>query len=200
MTGTTSTKLATFEEFEGIEFLSADLADQVSGGVSVPTAAGAVKIGLGGGFLAFQVAFGVGGIMVAMATLFHHLGWTDEVENANGEGSTIRKVTSGGGNSAFGGSDIRLKQDIRCEGAIDTLGVKVYSWEYKDYPGERFVGLMAQDLLARSDLAHAVSTFDEGPFAGFYGVNYGALGMTMLPEEAWDGDVRSLMLNQSVSA
>ena len=93
-----------------------------------------------------------------------------------------------------------MKQDIQCEGAIDTLGVKVYSWEYKDYPGERFVGLMAQDLLARPDLAHAVFTFDEGPFAGFYGVNYGALGMTMLPEEAWDGDVCSLMLNQSVPA
>lgn len=183
------TETGTFEEFEGIECLSLDHADQASGGMGplLPL------MGIAWKSLALFLKYA------------ERNGWFVEVENANGPGSTIYNVTDGAGNQGTVngggfGSDIRLKQDIHCEGAIDTLGVKVYSWEYKDYPGERFVGLMAQDLLARPDLAHAVFTFNEGPFAGFYGVNYGALGMTMLPEEAWDGDVCSLMLNQSVSA
>lgn len=181
MTGTTSTKLATFEEFEGIEEISTEDTKNVTGGLPIffPV------------FFALAKVVVVGGLKASVQVMKNN---PDGINP--GAADRPNQVSSGGG---FG-SDKRLKQDIYCEGAIDTLGVKVYSWEYKNAPGERFVGLMAQDLLARPDLAHAVFTFDEGPFAGFYGVNYGALGMTMLPEEAWDGDVRSLMLNQSVPA
>jgi hypothetical protein len=107
----------------------------------------------------------------------------------------IRNAMSGG----FG-SDIRIKTDVRVEGHLSSHALTVYSWEYTDLPGERFVGVMAQDLLARDDLASAVFTFTEGPFKGFYGVNYDQLGLRCLPAEAFNGDVNSLLLQEHVTA
>jgi hypothetical protein len=97
-------------------------------------------------------------------------------------------------------SDARLKANVRVEGTLPTNCLTVYSWEYKNLPGERFVGVMAQDLLARDDLASAVFTFTEGPFKGFYGVNYDQLGLRCLPAEAFNGDVNSLLLQEHVTA
>lgn len=98
------------------------------------------------------------------------------------------------------GSDRRLKTDIKVEGEIASLGINAYSWVYKDAPGERFVGVMAQDLLARDDLRSAVFKFADGPFAGFYGVDYAKLGLACLPTEAWDGEVESLIVGEPVLA
>lgn len=107
----------------------------------------------------------------------------------------VRNAMSGG----FG-SDIRIKTDVRVEGHLSSHALTVYSWEYTDLPGERFVGVMAQDLLARADLASAVFTFAEGPFKGFYGVNYDQLGLRCLPAEAFNGDVNSLLLQEHATA
>ena len=191
-----------FEEFEGIQVIGSEDASHVAGGT--------VLLGQSMALWSSGIGYVTGPIslMVTLAGLFESLGWFKPVENANGPGSTISNITGGGntgGSSGYVngggfGSDIRLKQNIRSEGELDALGVTVYSWEYKDAPGERFVGLMAQDLLARSDLKHAVFTFEEGPFAGFYGVQYNALGLAMLPVEAWDGDVHSLIVDQTVAA
>jgi hypothetical protein len=95
-----------------------------------------------------------------------------------------------------GGSDLRLKADIRVEGQLPHLGLTVYSWEYTMMPGERFVGVMAQDLLANAELAAAVFTFTDGPFKGYFGVDYAALGLRCLPAEAFTGDVSQLMVKQ----
>lgn len=97
-------------------------------------------------------------------------------------------------------SDARLKANVRVEGTLPNNRLTIYSWEYTDLPGERFVGVMAQDLLARADLASAVFTFAEGPFKGFYGVNYDQLGLRCLPAEAFNGDVNSLLLQEHVTA
>jgi len=114
------------------------------------------------------------------------------------------QTSSGGGGVSYPtggfGSDIRLKTDIKEEGRIEHLGLTVYSWEYTNAPGERFVGVMAQDLLAREQLAHAVFTFHDGPFAGFYGVDYAALGLRCLPADAFDGDVASLIVSKDALA
>ncbi|MBF9046699.1 hypothetical protein LSUCC0031_06165 [Rhodobacterales bacterium LSUCC0031] len=107
----------------------------------------------------------------------------------------VRNAMSGG----FG-SDIRIKTDVRVEGHLSSHALTIYSWEYTDLPGERFVGVMAQDLLARADLASAVFTFAEGPFKGFYGVNYDQLGLRCLPAEAFNGDVNSLLLQEHATA
>ena len=112
----------------------------------------------------------------------------EKAENGN-------QVSKGGG---FG-SDRRIKQDIRAEGCISQLGLTAYTWEYTNAPGERFVGVMAQDLLARGNFASAVFTFQDGPFEGFYGVDYAALGLRCLPVEAWDGDVASLIVSELVA-
>jgi hypothetical protein len=98
--------------------------------------------------------------------------------------------------TGFGGFDRRIKQEIREEGRIEALDLTIYSWEYKIAAGERFVGVMAQDLLARPDLAAAISTFKDGPFEGFYRADYAALGLRCLHAEAWDGNVASLIVRE----
>jgi hypothetical protein len=104
-------------------------------------------------------------------------------------------ITVSNNNTGFG-SDRRIKQDVKEEGRIAHLDLTVYSWEYINAPGERFVGVMAQDLLAREELAHSVFTFEEGPFKGFYGVDYAALGLRCITAEAFDGDVATLITHK----
>jgi hypothetical protein len=90
-------------------------------------------------------------------------------------------VSSGGGS----GSDRRIKQDIVRLTHLHDLGIDLYAWRYINDDPTRYVGVMAQDLLARPDLAHAVSTAEVGEFAGFYQVDYNALGLTMTTEAEW---------------
>ena len=120
---------------------------------------------------------------------------TTHARSRQASASKIRNAMSGGFDS-----DIRIKTDVWVEGHLSSHALTIYSWEYTDLPGERFVGVMAQDLLARADLASAVFTFTEGPFKGFYGVNYDQLGLRCLPAEAFNGDVNSLLLQEQVTA
>jgi hypothetical protein len=68
-------------------------------------------------------------------------------------------------------SDARLKKDISPVGCLES-GVILYSYRYLG--DERtFVGVMAQELLAKPEFQHAVVTGADG----FYRVNYNALGL-----------------------
>lgn len=68
-------------------------------------------------------------------------------------------------------SDVRLKKDISPVGCLKS-GVILYSYRYLG--DERiFVGVMAQELLAKPEFRHAVVTGADG----FYRVNYNALGL-----------------------
>jgi hypothetical protein len=68
-------------------------------------------------------------------------------------------------------SDARLKQDLK---RIETLpnGLPLYAFHYKG-DSRWFSGVLAQDVFARPDLAHAVSRGADG----FLRVNYAALGL-----------------------
>lgn len=94
-----------------------------------------------------------------------------------------RPITSASTGGGF--SDRRLKTEIKVVGFSDELGIKLYSWKYRNGNSTRYVGVMAQDLLARPDLAHAVVTLKDGEFAGFYAVNYEVLGLKMTTEAEW---------------
>ena len=87
--------------------------------------------------------------------------------------------------SLGGGSDRRIKQNVEIIGLHPDLGIQVYSWQYRNDDPTRYVGVMAQDLLERPDLKHAVSVAEQGEFAGYYQVDYAALGIQMNTEAAW---------------
>jgi len=82
-------------------------------------------------------------------------------------------------------SDVRLKRDIRKVGFDARLNLPIYSWRYITGDPARYVGVMAQELLARPDLRRAVRMTDQGPLAGFYAVNYAALGLRFIPEDEY---------------
>lgn len=168
----------------GVRELSMEECDQVGGGVIV--------IGLATGiYMATGTIAGVKLIATAATAAAALAAWW---HSANLQTKPVSYPTGG-----FG-SDRRIKQDIRAEGEIADLNLMSYTWEYKSVPGERFVGVMAQDLLAREDLKSSVFTFTDGPFEGFYGVDYAALGLRCLPTEAWDGDVASLVVSETALA
>lgn len=138
------------------------------------------------------IGFVVAGIIISGINAGKAIGQYGKImSDGNGSGNT-HAGTASNSNTGFG-SDLRLKCDVTVEGELVDLNITVYSWEYKDHPGERFVGVMAQDLLAREDLKSSVFTFTSGPFAGFYGVDYASLGLRCLPFEAWDKKVESLV-------
>ena len=144
---------------------------------------------------------GLGGIVKAGWALGKALGKAAvKIEKLD----TKKPVTGSGGSQASQGSgfgsDRRLKHSIRAEGKIESLDLAVYSWEYHSLPGERFVGVMAQELLARPDLSDAVFTFESGIFKGFYGVNYDSLGLRCVPQEDFNGDVNTLQIQKLQTA
>ncbi|MEL7092878.1 MAG: Ig-like domain-containing protein [Pseudomonadota bacterium] len=99
-----------------------------------------------------------------------------------------------------GGSDIRLKTDIRQIGFVAHLGLPLYSWRYVDGDDTRYVGVMAQELLARPAHAHAVVTYEDGPRAGFYAVDYAALGMQFMTEADYEAGRPLLVVAQPRAA
>lgn len=116
--------------------------------------------------------------------------WPTGYKNNHGWSMEFKSVYEppykGVGNSNAGlGSDRRIKQDIKVVDFDKKLGVQLYSWRYRNDDPTRYVGVMAQDLLARPDLAHAVHTAKRGEFAGFYAVDYAAIGMRMKSEADW---------------
>ncbi len=174
----TSDLSAEYSDFEGISELSLDEIKQVSGGIVLLTV-GAASAGYAAFAGGATLGFGLG-------ALGANMDWGTNKDRRQRRRERRRKRRS----------DIRLKQAIQVVGHIKSLGLNMYSWEYKDAPGERFVGVMAQDLLARDDLRSAVFTFADGPFAGYYGVDYDKLGINCLPVEAWDGKIESLLVGK----
>lgn len=70
-------------------------------------------------------------------------------------------------------SDRRLKQNIELVGRDERTGLNLYEFAYKDEPGQRWRGVMADEV--REVMPSAVHTNDEG----FMSVDYDALGLEM---------------------
>lgn len=86
-----------------------------------------------------------------------------------GKNSTMQGLAGLGGMAAFAASDERLKMNVERSMLEAIPGVPFASWEWKDAPGERHYGVIAQDLeKVRPDLVH----FRED---GMRMVNYGGL-------------------------
>ena len=76
-----------------------------------------------------------------------------------------------GSGSGYSASDARLKRDITYVATLQN-GIKVYSFHYRN-DERRFVGVMAQDLVADPRFRHAVKT----DVSGYYVVDLSALGL-----------------------
>jgi len=77
--------------------------------------------------------------------------------------------------TAFGGSDIRLKDNIKQVGKDKNTGLNLYEFNYK-WDARKFIGVMAQEV--KQKFPAAVSDLG-GYFAGYLGVDYGMLGLEM---------------------
>lgn len=77
-------------------------------------------------------------------------------------------------------SDMRFKRSIRLVGETQT-GIKLYAYQYI-WSEAFFVGVMAQDLLADPAWAGAVHRNE----AGYFLVDYSALGLRMARLEEWE--------------
>jgi hypothetical protein len=71
-------------------------------------------------------------------------------------------------------SDVRLKMNIERVGTDERTGLAIYEFEYKATPGERFRGVMAQEVEVK--YPDAVTTMPDGYKAVFYE----RLGMEMV--------------------
>ena len=103
--------------------------------------------------------------------------------------TTVPVTTSGPPSTTVApDSDIRLKTDIS---KLDQLanGHQLYSFRYtRDENRQRYVGVMAQDLLA--DNAEAIVTREDG----YLQVDYGKLGLRMVTLEEWEeGGLKSIV-------
>lgn len=76
-------------------------------------------------------------------------------------------------------SDARLKRDVHHISTLEN-GIRLYSFRYLS-DETRYVGVMAQDLVAEPAFRHAVKTMPNG----YFGVDYGALGLKMTTLENW---------------
>lgn len=76
-------------------------------------------------------------------------------------------------------SDRRLKRDVR-HVATRSDGLRLYAFKYL-WDDQTYVGVMAQDLLRSEEWRSAVVTMANG----YYGVDYGKLGLPMTTIEAW---------------
>ena len=76
----------------------------------------------------------------------------------------------GGLAAGFSGSDINIKENIK---HVDrSKGFNIYEFSYKDSPGSRFRGVMAQEVMeTRPDAVIRVN--------GYLAVNYDAIGLRM---------------------
>ena len=77
------------------------------------------------------------------------------------------------GAASIKSSDRRLKQDIKLVGRDERTGLNLYEFAYKADPGQRWRGVMADEVL--QVMPSAVHTNEEG----FMSVDYGALGIEM---------------------
>ncbi len=74
-------------------------------------------------------------------------------------------------------SDRRLKQDIELVGRDERTGLNLYEFSYKNAPGKRYVGVMA-DEVAQVKPEAVITMLD-----GFMAVNYAMLGIEMIEVE-----------------
>ena len=85
-------------------------------------------------------------------------------------------------------SDLRLKTDITEVGKSHN-GHRLYSFRYvNDETQKKYVGVMAQDLLAKH--AEAVVTREDG----YFQVDYGKLGLQMVSLDKWQEQGESSVL------
>lgn len=76
-------------------------------------------------------------------------------------------------------SDLRLKRDVHRRLTLPN-GMKIYSFKYR-WSDQTYLGVMAQDLLARPAWRGAVVTRPDG----YYAVNYAKLGLKMATWQEW---------------
>ena len=77
--------------------------------------------------------------------------------------------------TAFGGSDIRLKDNVEQVGKDEKTGLNLYEFNYK-WDERRFIGVMADEV--QKVYPEAVSDLG-GAFEGYLRVDYGMLGIEM---------------------
>lgn len=119
-----------------------------------------------------------------------------QVQISAGNNSVEKKKSSNGllggiisvGASLLGGlfSDARLKENLEFSHVDDRTGLTWYAFNYTDnarrllrLPRGRFIGVIAQDLLDRRHLSHAVSRHE----SGFLIVDYKAIGGAELAKQ-----------------
>lgn len=93
--------------------------------------------------------------------------------DANPMGALLGAGASLGAAAIGKWSDRRLKQDIALVGRDERTGLNLYEFAYKDEPGQRWRGVMADEVM--QVMPSAVHTNEEG----FMSVDYGALGIEM---------------------
>jgi hypothetical protein len=148
-------------------------ASLAASGVSVANAGAA---GMNAGFAtAADVAGRVGanatGMFNAQASYKNQ---QDQIAASSDPFNTILGAVAGAGTSwALGRSDRRLKTDIVVAGHDDELGLTVYHFTYKNLPGRRFEGFMADEVEARYPDAVTQDNL------GYSRVDYGRLGRLM---------------------
>lgn len=174
---------------QSLQELTSDECDQVGGGVVLLGTTIAISTG---GVVA---AGSTGKAMAAMVAAFDQAGWTDST--GGGDSGAIGDVTDGDAgtvSSGMGGpSDYRIKTAIEEVGYLEHLGLTVYAWSYINHDATRYVGVMAQDVLANEEIVGAVFVFEDGEYEGYYGVNYAMLGLNLVREDQFDGNVESLI-------
>lgn len=95
----------------------------------------------------------------------------DQIAASSDPFNTILGAVAGAGTSwALGRSDRRLKTDIVPVGRDEELGLTVYHFTYKNLPGRRFEGFMADDV----ELLYPQAVLRDS--LGYARVDYGSLG------------------------
>lgn len=98
----------------------------------------------------------------------------DQIAASSDPFNTILGAVAGAGTSwVLGRSDRRLKTDVVVAGRDEQLGLTVYHFTYKNLPGRRFEGFMADEVEV---LYPQAVTRDH---LGYARVNYGQLGRLM---------------------
>lgn len=123
------------------------------------------------GTMAGQMGQNAAGMYGAMGS--YKNGADNAAANANPMGALLGAGAQLGAAYISKSSDRRLKQDIKLVGRDERTGLNLYEFAYKADPGQRWRGVMADEVL--QVMPSAVHTNEEG----FMSVDYGALGIEM---------------------
>ena len=122
------------------------------------------------GTMAGQMGSNAAGMYGAMGS--YKNGADNAAANANPMGALLGAGAQLGA-AYIKSSDRRLKQDIELVGRDERTGLNLYEFAYKYEPGQRWRGVMADEVL--QVMPSAVHTNEEG----FMSVDYAALGLEM---------------------